>query len=162
MLALKPKSLFREAQERKVTLKEDDSLIFGLFVQWLYTGTFACNSLDTLIHAYILGDKLRVRDFGQSAFIKIHALNSQECQFTPKQAALMSEKLRPSSALRMFTMDMIAFALLKGTLKPTEDDWILLVPVSVEILCSVQGIVQLQEECTWKNMHEQDYYLVFI
>jgi hypothetical protein len=152
-------SSFREGAERKVTLKEDDNIVFGLFVQWLYSGSFTCRSIELLLRAYVLGDKLGAKAFQNMSFDKVHSLNSQQCLFTPQQAIWVSEKTLPNSALRKFTMHTMAFGFLQGTLKPTEEDWMLLLPISVEILRCVRVIAEAQQHCTWRHKPRLDYYL---
>lgn len=62
---------WREGQEGKVPLPEDDPYIFRLYAAWVYEGKIFCKSnttttardYDTLIGLYIFGEKVLDRDF---------------------------------------------------------------------------------------------------
>ena len=78
-------SPFKEGSERKVTLTQDENPVFQLFVQFLYTRTFHTSSMQLLLKAYVLGDKLGAPDFQAHSLDKIYSLNYSRCQFTVEQ-----------------------------------------------------------------------------
>ncbi|WEW59988.1 hypothetical protein PRK78_005470 [Emydomyces testavorans] len=106
-------SAFQEAKERKVRLPEEENHIFALFVQWLYSGNYATQDMDILIHTYILGDRLQATHFATLALSKIFEA-ARWSTFTPKQAAYIGKNTVESCALRRLVVDTVAYALLSG------------------------------------------------
>lgn len=76
------KHSFKEGTERRIVLAEDGNAAFQLFVQYLYTQAFQSSSLQPLIEAYVLGDKLGASEFRRQALDKVYALNLHQCRFT--------------------------------------------------------------------------------
>lgn len=150
-------SAFRKGTEKKVILSEDQNNVFSLFVQWLYSGSFATNSLPLLLRAYVLGDKLGSSGFQTLAFDKIYALNISNCHFTAEQAVWVSENTLPDSMLKRVTMDMMAFGLLNGSLNPSDEGWEALAPIQLDILRSVQSVAKKQEHNTCKQKPRLHY-----
>lgn len=149
-------SSYREGAEKRVVLKEDDDDAFSIFVQWLYTGSFTTMSLRILIRAFVLGDKLGVRNFQCLAFDKIYSMNVGCCRFTPEQVAWVAENTLPESTLRKFAVDTLAFGVFNNILELSSEDWCLLVSVHVEILQRVQSMCRSQPRL-WQHKPRHHY-----
>ncbi|KAK4547289.1 hypothetical protein LTR36_000944 [Oleoguttula mirabilis] len=57
------KEEWKEGQQRKVTLEDEESELFYRYVQWLYTGRISCKTstvagCEVLVKLYVLGEKL--------------------------------------------------------------------------------------------------------
>ncbi|EEP82809.1 predicted protein [Uncinocarpus reesii 1704] len=114
-------SSFREGKEKKVGLPEEKNHIFALFVQWIYSGTFAVHGMDLLIETYLLGDRLLATDFSKLVITKIFDASKWQT-FTAVQAVYVGENTTRSCPLRRLVVDTIAYSLLSGT-GFSQDGW---------------------------------------
>ncbi len=136
---------FKEGIERKITLAGDESLVFQLFVQYLYSKTFHTSSMRLLVRAYVLGDKLGASDFQAHALDKIYSHNFSQCQFTAEQVLWVFDNTLPGCALRRFTADTVAYSTLRQNLGYGTEEWGSLAPVMPELMEGVISIAGVQE-----------------
>lgn len=134
-------SLFREGVEKKVVMQEDDTAVFTLFVQWLYSKQFTTVSSWLLLKAYALGDKLGSAQFRSLAMDKLYALNYSQCTFTVEQILWVFDNTMPESALRKFTTESVGLGICSKTLDLSAEDWEILAPVMSEIMTGLVGVI---------------------
>lgn len=127
-------SPFKEGNERKIWLADDDHLVFQLFVQYLYSRTFQTSSMTLLLKAYVLGDKLGAPAFRAHALDQIFGLSSESCRFTAEQVLWIFRNTLPGCGLRRLAADTAAHSTLRHILKYGNDDWGLLAPIMPEVM----------------------------
>jgi BTB/POZ domain len=138
-------SRFKEGSERRITLAADESLVFQLFVQYLYTKAFQTSSMRLLLKAYVLGDKLGAPEFQAHALDKIFGINYSQCRFTAEQVLWVFENTLPQCGLRKLTADTVAHATLRQKLNFGKEDWALLSPIMPELMEGIISIAGVQE-----------------
>lgn len=132
-------SPFKEGIERKVTLADEDNLVFQLFVLYLHTRTFHTNEIGLLLQAYVLGDKLGAPNFKALALDKIFDLQRQCCRFTAEQVLWVVENTLPRCGLQRLTTDaIVAHGAWRQILKYGKEDWERLAPIMPELM---EGII---------------------
>jgi len=148
---------FKGSSENKVILAEDESTIFALFVQWLYTSTFNALSSYDLIHAYILGDRLGTTDFKNKAIDQLHAANLWKCTFTPSEANTIFAFTTAGCGLRRLAVDSIALAFLTQVLDVQAEDWKSSFTF-VEEMTEVMAAMARQVRGIWKDKPQTEYH----
>lgn len=136
------KGPFTEGAENKVTLPEEDNLVFTLFVQWLYSETFNCNKIPILLRAYVLGDKIGSLAFRQDVLYKLHQVNLQKPSFTVEQVMWVADNTTHGSKLRALTMDTFALAVMNKVIEPKAKEWDILAPFNREIIQSMSSLAK--------------------
>jgi BTB/POZ domain len=131
-------SPFKEGSECKITLANDDNLVFQLLVQYLYTRRFHTNSMRLLLKAYVLGDKLGAPGFQAHALDKIFDLNCCCCRFTAEQVLWVFQNTLPRCGLQRLTADAVAHETLRQKLKYGKEDWGMLAPIVPQLM---EGII---------------------
>lgn len=116
---------FTEANSKVVTLPEDDIDAFALFTQWLYVGEIGgspkdcdldhdhdsplhccASTVQTLIQAWVLGDKLGCAIFKDLAMLGlIDELNVNRIE--PYNVGTACERSAPGSKLRRVFLDQL-------------------------------------------------------
>ena len=138
-------SRFKEGSERKITLAEDENLVFQLFVQHLYSKVFQTSSMRLLLKAYVLGDKLGAPEFQALALDKIFALNGNHCHFTAEQVLWIYGNTLPKSGLRRFTADTVVQGIARQKLNYRREDWEMLAPVMPELMERIMSTTRLED-----------------
>ena len=118
---------FQEAHKNVVTLPEDDSYTFGLFVRWLYTGDYRGTYLETSINSaktWILGDKLGATAF-KNQVIEGLLDNSSEFVVEPDDLRYVYSHTTDGSKLRHFFADQAALEAreLKAIVSCTDENY---------------------------------------
>ncbi|KAK2752412.1 hypothetical protein FQN55_007452 [Onygenales sp. PD_40] len=132
---------FQEAAERKVHLKEAKNDVFALFVQWLYSCSFDTSSMDLLLRAYVLGDRLDASAFRTATFDRIFALGWSHT-FSTEQLVWVTENTMPNSALHKFVLDTVALRIISGSTPIlSQGDWETLSPASPDLFKAVIRLV---------------------
>jgi hypothetical protein len=106
---------WKEAQERTVQLPEDDTEVFSVYQQWLYSGLIhtSCdtsfsgtdNEYETLVKAYILGEKFMDTDFKDAIMDAIVDKLRSLRRFDTRLTTLVFSNTPSTSPLRRFWMD---------------------------------------------------------
>ena len=107
---------WKEAQERTIKLPEDDPAIFSVYQQWLYGGLIrtccgnsfsrcADDEYETLVKAYILGEKFMDNDFKDAAIDAIVDKLSSIRRFDTRLTTLVFNNTPSESPLRRLWMD---------------------------------------------------------
>ncbi|PGH14912.1 hypothetical protein AJ79_02775 [Helicocarpus griseus UAMH5409] len=139
---------FQEAADRKVHLAEESNDVFALFVQWLYARSFTSYSMDILLRAYVLGDRLGTHEFRTATVDKIHEA-ARWHKFSIEQLIFVTEHTLPNSALRTLVIDSVALKILVGQWPVQEgEDWDALDFLHAEIL---QAIAQFCYDQSFVN-----------
>jgi hypothetical protein len=142
---------FKEGLERKVTLVEDNNLVFQLFVEYLYTTKFHGMSLPLLAEAYVLGDKLGAPGFQADALDKMFELcKNSQCQLTAEQGLWIFRNTRPGCGLWRFTVDTIAHNVLDRQQSYGKEDWEMLGSFLPEVMDTVNTMLRMRNgEIGW-------------
>ena len=106
---------WKEAQERTIPLPEDDPDVFSVYQQWLY-GNLICtrynntvsqtdDEYESLVKAYILGEKIMDQDFKDSIADAI--VEKARCvhRFDTSLTSLVFDNTPPASPLRRLWLD---------------------------------------------------------
>lgn len=105
---------FQEGRKKQVELPEDDPAVFGLFVEWMYYGSYDALSLTTHssidAKCWVLGDKLLCSGFKNYAMSRLYAQHTT----TSFAKAVTSDDLEyacdtsaSNSKLRQFYADFV-------------------------------------------------------
>lgn len=130
---------FAEATSKSVRLPEDDIDAFGLFVQWLYVGEIATDgcihtgddhsyadciaaTFQTLVQAWILGDKLECPNFKDHAMLGLIS-KGLRVMLGINTVRTAFEKSASGSKLREFILDLVRYDACDGTLEDDTDEW---------------------------------------
>ncbi|KAF5560101.1 sdr family [Fusarium phyllophilum] len=93
-----------------ISLPDDDALVFGLFVEWLYYGTYDDFQLPSSsnIHArcWVLGNKLLCNEFKNYAMGRLYE-QQVEFSMTCQDLEFVSANTSAASKLRQFYMDFV-------------------------------------------------------
>jgi hypothetical protein len=117
---------WKEGQEGRVPLSDDDPAAFALYVQWLYRGRIFSardmsdtggnqEEIDLLVEAFVLGEKLQDRDFKDAIIDSlIHAVDTpdeQDTRWYPRSTTIdRAYRGTPeSSPLRKLLVNMLFF-----------------------------------------------------
>lgn len=107
---------FAEADQKTLTLEEDDSIIFGHFVDWVYTGSVACTLNSSKPHKIqpkehfllyirlmIFADKYLMPALSQSAVVEWEKCHSRDDPVRPfvEEVKLIFEDCPEKSDLRV-------------------------------------------------------------
>lgn len=105
---------FQESRKKQVELPEDDPAVFGLFVEWMYYGSYDVSSLraQSSIDAqcWVLGDKLLCSEFKNYAMSRLYALHTASFFARPvtcDDVQYVCDNSGPSSKLRQFYTDFV-------------------------------------------------------
>ncbi|KAH7066088.1 hypothetical protein BKA63DRAFT_453637 [Paraphoma chrysanthemicola] len=125
---------FQEKQENRIALPDDDPTVFGLFVEWMYYGSYTAprpilfvGDANVDVKCWILGDKLLSVDFKNHAMKRI--FNEHHGFFTSRTVStedmqFVLENTGPKSKLRLFYIHyMIANWVSPERLKGTNQEW---------------------------------------
>lgn len=149
---------FKEAEEKRVTLKEDDPAVFQVFVVWLYTGEIKQLKTwgDLLQLAWILGDKLGAPAFQNCAMIKL-ITPSGAFPWHPQIVEHVYNNTTEGSLLRAASVDSIF--LYRGEIKDRDAEWMALLSRGGDFVVDLMKIF-----LKWDKLKDarlvQDKYLV--
>jgi hypothetical protein len=99
--------IFVKAQ---IHLPEDDPAVFGLFVEWLYYGTYddlaAPSSSNIHAQCWVLGDKLLCNEFKNYAMSRLYK-QRLDFSMTHEDVEYAYANTSPNSKLRQFYVDFV-------------------------------------------------------
>ncbi|KAH7067171.1 hypothetical protein FB567DRAFT_483936 [Paraphoma chrysanthemicola] len=125
---------FQEKRENRITLPDDDPTVVGLFVEWMYYGSYTAprpllfaGDVNMDVKCWILGDKLLSVDFKNHAMKRIfheyHGFFTSRTVSTEDMQFIL-ENTGPKSKLRLFYIHyMIANWVSRERLKGTSQEW---------------------------------------
>jgi hypothetical protein len=124
------------AHEFRVTLPEDDQVIFELFVEWMYYSYYTLTSSHLRSHnptvnadaqAWVLGDRLRSTEFKNYAMVRLHAQYIKDKPpraITTADVRYVAAYSQEESALRMLYHDLLAVHFTNVTrIHGSVDEW---------------------------------------
>ncbi|KAI1028842.1 hypothetical protein LB503_002060 [Fusarium chuoi] len=93
-----------------INLPDDDAVAFGLFVEWLYYGTYdgfqSPSSSNIHARCWVLGDKLLCNEFKNHAMGRLYKQH-MEFSMTYQDVEFTYENTSSASKLRQFYMDYV-------------------------------------------------------
>ncbi|QSZ35251.1 hypothetical protein DSL72_008120 [Monilinia vaccinii-corymbosi] len=98
-------SRFREGQEKRMEMPEDDPEAFELFTHWLYRGSvprpFDADGFDHLVSLYVFAEKLCINEVADKTIDAIISGDySMQPEMTPKRVERIWLNTLPTSPLR--------------------------------------------------------------
>lgn len=128
---------FREARDGRIELPEDDPTVFGLFVEWMYYGSYDISPLishsshsSTDAKCWVLGDKLLCAEFKNYALSRLyerHISSSFRRAVSCDDAQYAWDNTTQAAKLRQFYADFVVqYFASPDRLLGTTEDWDLL------------------------------------
>ena len=114
---------FAESNSRTMTMPEDSSDVFRLFVQWLYVGDFKISDVEAWLEAWVFGDKtgnIAFRDCAMTKLINHHYGRV----LRGATVATAYRKSVAGSKLRKWALDQFRWQQRDGELHDDVGDWV--------------------------------------
>ncbi|KAF2740439.1 hypothetical protein EJ04DRAFT_425049, partial [Polyplosphaeria fusca] len=109
---------FKESQEKRIELPDDDATVFALFVEWLYYGDYAIaplslplSSISVDARCWVLGDKFLCTEFKNHAMSRLYAEHTSAIftrAVTTQEVRYICDNSAPGSKLRQLYIALVA------------------------------------------------------
>lgn len=105
---------FREKEENRILLADENPHVFSLFVEWMYYNKYALSRsylFNADLKAWILGDKLMATAFKNHAMRRLYEMhhidNPLGASVTPSMVAFVCQNTVEGAKLRQFYIDFV-------------------------------------------------------
>lgn len=149
---------FKEAEEKRIILKEDDPNVFRIFVAWLYTGAIHPQEIgcDLLELAWILGDKLGAPAFQDCTMIVLVDLTGY-LLYHPEMVEHIYNNTAEGSVLRALAVDSVVHYY--RDVAPVKTEWMELFSRGGDLVVDLMKALLVSEDVKHPGAVQTKYLL---